>query len=803
VPRYDTLISHATPSPKPKTFNFQRKERAMDASDYLDQRAGSQYESLSFKDLLEAREAYHVHLMNHPHVVATAVGRYLIRVKDSWPGPHRKTNVKGTGPRTLGNSEVRPYSWPAILVFIDQWVDSSEFAKGKRYQPDDMVPRTLFLPDGRKVPVCVVVVDKVAKTEAVVTQPTYPLNNIGGGHPIIATVQGREHVATVGCLVSDGHKVFALTNRHVVGDVGEELCSRLNGEKTPIGRASAKQISRLGFSEVYPEWPGKKVYLNMDVGLIELDDLSAWTARIRDMPTMGPLVDLSATSLSLSLIGCRVVGTGAISGRMEGEICALHYRYKSVGGFEYLADFLLGPRKRGPTSKAKSKALEKSNFLTRPGDSGTVWLFDPGPQDSTASAKAPLEFRPFGMQWGAQIFNDGGTASYALVTCLATICNLLEVDVVRDWNLDQTDTWGAIGHFSIAASVVGCLSRPSLKKLMAANADIISPSKDEISSSEFKGMGTADFVPLADVPDMFWKPRIAKQGFNRYMEGPNHFADMDQPNEDGQTLLDLTASEAFIDPDKWNAFYDSIKDLTSGEPIEAKHRGLLPFRVWQIFNEMVRFAKAGKFPEFVCAAGVLTHYVGDACQPLHISYLHDGDPERQTTRTVNHRDKPPEEVPEALGAGVHAAYEDAMISANRDAILQALASTPKVKAAELISDGFEAAKATIRMMKGVFKRLPPSQLVEFYISNDAKPKQMSEDLWAEFGTGTKACMKEGVHLLAVLWQSAWVAGGAESKFTSTSAKALTQSRAMKICANPKFLPSLPIGKVGVELRKPV
>src|SRR6185503_2557605 len=110
-------------------------------------------------------------------------------------------------------------------------------------------------------------------------------------------------------------------------------------------------------------------------------------------------------------------------------------------------------------------------------------------------------------------------------------------------------------------------------------------------------------------------------------EGPNHFADMDQERDsDGKTLLDLTLDAGFIDPDKWDAFYSSVKDILSGDPISAKHRGLLPFRVWQIFNDMVRFVKAGKVAEFVCAAGVLTHYVGDACQPLHISFLHDGDP---------------------------------------------------------------------------------------------------------------------------------------------------------------------------------
>src|SRR5262245_43527363 len=115
------------------------------------QKNDNDFDSLSFRDLLEARDAYHVHLMNHPHVVATAVGRYRIRTEDSWPDAKGHLKHKGKGARTLGNSEIRPYSWPAILVFVDEWVDAAEFGKKGGYAADQMVPSTLYLPDGRKV----------------------------------------------------------------------------------------------------------------------------------------------------------------------------------------------------------------------------------------------------------------------------------------------------------------------------------------------------------------------------------------------------------------------------------------------------------------------------------------------------------------------------------------------------------------------------------------------------------------------------------------------------------------------------
>lgn len=144
--------------------------------------------------------------------------------------------------------------------------------------------------------------------------------------------------------------------------------------------------------------------------------------------------------------------------------------------------------------------------------------------------------------------------------------------------------------------------------------------------------------------------------------------------------------------------------------------------------------------------------------------------------------------------------EDAMVNAHRKEILTALAATPKVKTAELIRTGFDAAKATIGMMRTVFKRIPPRRIVQLYIDSDAKPKQLAEDMWDEFGDGTLKCMQDGVHLLAILWQSAWVVGGGDQKIPASALKAFTQQKAIKICQGEDFLPSLPVGKIGDILR---
>jgi hypothetical protein len=781
------------------------------------QQKANDYDHLSLRDLLDARDLYHIHLMRHPNVVATAIGRYRIRIEDDWP-TEKGTGYKGTGERTLANSEVRPYSWPCVLAFVDTWEDESEFGAKGKYDPDALVPKTLYLPDGRRVPVCVVRAPRELETEQRVPAGiTFPTNNIGGGFPIIADVQGREHIATIACLVSDGHRVYALTNRHVTGAAGEVLRSQLNGKRTVIGRTAAGSCDRLTFSTVYAGWPGDKVNVNIDAGLIDIDNLDRWSAKIRDIGIVGPLADLAVDNFTLSMTGCRVRAFGAASGLMLGEIAALFYRYKSVGGFEFVADFLIGPRatrcfgsdQEGPGFRAPQQ------FVTHPGDSGALWLLEPMSDAAEAVAtlskkpaaeaekERPALMLPLAMQWGAHVLDSpgAGAQTYVLATCLSTICRELRVDVIRDWNLDQADTWGAVGHFAIASRTAKTISKtfPRLQQLLENNAAVITHDDDTILTSEFKHQGDAKFVALADVPDFFWKH--GHQGASRPGEGPNHFADMDHFSAELHAdLLKLCEKPENIDADVWDQFYDTVDEILTGKPIEQKYRGLLPFRVWQIFDEMIDFAAGNDHESFACAAGVLAHYVGDACQPLHISFLHDGDPRDPTPHVVHHRNNGgTETVQQPRGLGVHAAYEDEMVNAHRKEILKGLDKTPKAAKDDLVANGFDAAQRTIALMRLAFKEIAPTKLVNAYVQHKQKAGR-ADAFWKLFGTPTIKCMQAGTHLLAVLVQNAWRLGDGEKKVKSLAA--LTQKRAMEICRSEDFLRSYMIGQIGEQLHRP-
>ena len=618
----------------------------------------SNYFALSIKDLLEAREAYHVHLSNFPNVVATALGRYRIRKDDpNFSDPAKTSEKVHLMARTLANSSVTEWSWPCILVFVEKWIQERDL------EPGDKIPDLLYLPDGRIIPTCTVLIHENDISTNHSPAVVFSDHLYGGSYLVLSDVQNKEHLATVGCLVTDGNLVYALTNKHVTGEHNDreqqEIFTIIQGERLRIGTTYSKQAGKKPFEEVYKGWPGSYSYSTIDAGLIKLDDITQWTSQIYGIGNIGEPIDLNINTMSLYLIGYPVRAHGGTSGEMLGEIQALFYRYKSIGGFDYVSDLLIGPRD------------EKSSMMTRRGDSGTLWFYDPSSavkRDNIKKSERIKEYQPIALQWGGQQFIVDGNmkvTTFALATCLSTICRELDVDVFRGWNTGYNDYWGETGHYKVAATACALLSDLKLKKLMNLNLENITFEDDDIAN----GRTTRDFAPLADVPDLVWKTT------RRGIENPNHFADMDQLGSgtfEGKTLLDITLDEKNIDISIWDNFYDSLGENAS--------RGTLPFRVWQIYNEMVKFLKNKDIPRFVCAAGILSHYVGDACQPLHISQFYDGNDQQSR--------------------GVHAIYETKMLDKFSTEIVAGVNNyVADFKAVADVESGRAAAISVVELMR--------------------------------------------------------------------------------------------------------
>jgi hypothetical protein len=210
---------------------------------------------------------------------------------------------------------------------------------------------------------------------------------------------------------------------------------------------------------------------------------------------------------------------------------------------------------------------------------------------------------------------------------------------------------------------------------------------------------------------------------------------------------------------------------------------LLPFRVWQFFDAMTDAITRGDLADYVCAAGLLAHYVGDACQPLHGSVLADGD--------KNGR-----------GKGVHSAYETAMIDHQAPAILQGYAQQlPATVHPPFVTSGHGAAVATVELMDRAARAVDPVKLVDTYAGTQGgKSKAVTSILFAEFGGGTITTFCDGTVTLAMIWESAWRAAQGEQKFSTADIKAIHKNSLRARYEKLEFVRSLDLDQIKPELK---
>jgi hypothetical protein len=752
------------------------------------------YSSLSLKDLLDAREAYHVYLSQLENVVATAIGRYFIHNED-WYAKHPPGSRKPAGfrkpstARTLANSVIRPWSWPAVLVFVKKWEQPGKLG-------ENIVPKTLYLPDGRVVPVCVMEAepDSEFATSPPLQFPTTPL--IGGGYTCLREHQGVENRGTFACMVRKGGTYYALTNRHVAGGEGEDVRAYVRGQFVPVARTSSFTVDRIPMPGIFPSYGYSKSLLTMDAALARIEDINDWTSQAFGIGEVGEIFDATEYSLTLDLIGTPVCAYNGTSGRSKGEIQALFFCYESVGGYEYVTDVLIGPR------QGQGEKNNDAHPFTAPGDSGTLWFYDqpadpcaqedhdlnlPAPPPLESGAQAP-RMRPIAMQWGGQRVNlpEGNKGAYALGTFLSSICRALDVELVRNWSTGHAPFWGKIGHFTIGWKACDSTAG-KLKTLMKANQANIGFDDGKLSgpfSVDDKG-----FVPLADVPDYVWIGSGAHQN-----EGIQHFADIDIRDIDGNPPL---LAQCISDPKKisakvWLAYFDGFAEAGVGP-----EEGALPFRVWQIYEAMVGYVKKKDLVHFVAAAGILAHYVGDASQPLHCSFMHHGVPP-MLTRDGRKYPVPKDstafkEFKKTRPSKIHGIYEEKMLEVDPANVLALVDA--KIKSIGLpgipIVTGHDAAVATLKLMHDAQKRLPPRDIFKAD-DPDLTEKNRAAALWGDLRIrkATITSLAESVLTLAALWKAAWKEGNGnaipKTKLTGFDPGAVSNIYRFE----KKFIPSL-------------
>lgn len=546
------------------------------------------FSRLSAHDLLEARDYHQSALAQMHNVALTAIGRFRFRDKDK--DDLRPRSRERRSVRTLVNSDLRDTSYPCILVFVKGWVPIKDFESPDKHLDRDIdpsqnlrhiVPQFLYLQDGRAVPTCVIQVDMMEKPPESLpwTDIRFPDNLFGGGYCVTSKVQSEEHIGTVSCLVTDGERLYALTARHVTGPPHQQIYTRCRGEERLVGESAENQLRSVTFSDLYPGWPGERALCVQDAGLICLRDAQQWTAQVFGIGELGSVADLNTTNISLDVIGYPVRSFGARSrDNMLGEVFGLFPRFKTVGGVDYVADVLIGPRRK-----------DKSGFRIEPGDSGRLWVVDP-PADQR-------RFQPLAITWAAMDF-EGGQQPYqlALASFVSTICRCLDVEIVTGYNVGYRPVWGYRNHRAIAE-----IAHKRVRSSTKLGKQLLG--KQDARVDELQELGV--------VPDR-WK----RAPYHRGKEGPSHYANLDLESSDGVCL-----SEIPLDPADWYEFYKNLN-------VHGRQHGALPFRVWQVFDETCDILRgtgtSSKLRKFFCACGLIAHYVSDACNPAHVTRLGRG-----------------------------------------------------------------------------------------------------------------------------------------------------------------------------------
>ena len=628
---------------------------------------------------------------------------------------------------------------------------------------------------------------------------------LGGGYRCERHGQGVVELGTLGCLVQREGTTYALTNRHVAGPTGETVFARLRGEAVPIGTSDGLAVAKQTLKSLFPDFGASHVFVNLDAGLVRLDDLSRWTSQVYGIGEIGEVFDATASTLTLDLLGLPVRAFGGASGVLEGEIKALFFRYQSLGDFDYVSDVLIGTR--SAAAKPDPRRPARPSPETHPGDSGTIWFYDPPttpkpavrgvelhPSDPPDRGLNARRLRPIAMQWGGQrvALADGTKSAFALGTFVSTVCRALDVEIVRTWSTGHDEYWGKLGHFAVgwkACDLVGGALFDLMKRTSRTSASGTTSSRRAARSRWTQRLRAARrrarlrliAASSSSTPARRRAPALRRHRHQAIDGGPSMLEACRKNEEDrpvGLAGLLRGFAQAGCGPDA----------------------GALPFRVWQLWDLMVSALKKKDVKTFVAAGGVMAHYVGDASQPLHTSYLHHG----RLPMVVKPKGKYPvahdsdafAAFKKTRAAKIHGIYEEQMLEIDTLAALQAVdAALAKVKIKDDVKNGWSAARATFDLMSDAHERLSPDTII------DADDPSLSDTdrakrLWANATVRkeTVRSLAASVATLARLWASAWRQGNGKA-VPKAKLKAFTEKEMGSLCRSKTFAPALTLDQM--------
>jgi len=254
--------------------------------------------------------------------------------------------------------------------------------------------------------------------------------------------------------------------------------------------------------------------------------------------------------------------------------------------------------------------------------------------------------------------------------------------------------WGFVAHRIVAENAVGTLP-PELAAIYAPEASRVSDASIE--------------------PDTLLRAR------EKEVESRRHFIDLDR--------LDRPPFDR-IPRDE-----DAARRLYGDRKLERA--GLLPWRVLKMRNALRDAFRAGDLSRVLTLSGWLSHYVADACQPLHTTSNYDGQ------RTGN--------------TGVHAAFETDMIDRRKAAYrLESEPSRP-VSFGPIADPRALIFEVILESHRGVDPILEADTAAVLAVKKQRA--DYYERMEALAGTIARGRLTRAVELTARFWYDAWQEAG--------------------------------------------
>ena len=323
------------------------------------------------------------------------------------------------------------------------------------------------------------------------------------------------------------------------GPDGRDSSRVLRGEYRAVGTSDGLAVAKQTLTEPLPRLRRLAHVREPRRGPRAARRLSRWTSQVVRHRRDRRGLRRDGSTLTLDLLGCPCARSAARQRRPrrrdQGALLPLPVARR------------LRLRQRRPDRPARSPRSRPRSGPptpeTHPGDSGTLWFYDPPtcrrrrarrracrpcrpPDRGPTRAAAAADRDAVGRAARRACRRHDRARSRSARSC-PRICRALDVEIVRDWSTGHDEYWGR-----------SATSPSAGRRATSLTGALVDADEGEPAAHRLRGrrprrrappftMGRGGFVPLADVPDYVW---IGSRAPTKPIQ---HFADIDIHDIDG------------------------------------------------------------------------------------------------------------------------------------------------------------------------------------------------------------------------------------------------------------------------------